>query len=121
MALKEFERQIGQGWHQHRLADEQGAIRIFQGVIDALGKLDQEGVRVLLVDAYYGLGLSARASEDKATASQAFKQALNICEQGLEALQRGNSNDLTSSEDDRYAMLATMIRQRMREMGLEAN
>jgi tetratricopeptide (TPR) repeat protein len=121
MALAELKRQIGQGWHQHRLADEQGAIRIFEGVIDALAKLDQEGASVLLVDAYYGLGLSSRASGDTATASKAFKQALEICKQGLETLRSDKSNDLTTSEDDRYAMLSTMIRQRMREMGLEAN
>ncbi len=123
MALKEATRQIGQGWKLYQSKDTQGAIRAFESVITDLSRIaDDHEKTINLVDAYYGLGLAVRATGNTPEATKAFAQALEMCEANLKALRGGDiENNLDTSEDDRYAMLITMIKQRMSEMGIKVN
>ena len=109
---------IGEAWRLHRNADNEGAIQIFQEIISTSPEN---------VDAYYGLGLAYKASGNIAAATAAFRQALDYAQQANQAIQitskaegHHGTNDLDTSEDDRFMMLSRMLSQRLEELGADA-
>lgn len=99
---------IGRAWAAHRAGRNGDAIRDFEQAI----KADSTSV-----DAYYGLGLAHRATQQYPAAAEAFNKALELSQQKLEEI-RGNrlENNLESKEDDRYMMLNRMLAQRLEEL-----
>ncbi|MBC8171249.1 MAG: tetratricopeptide repeat protein [Anaerolineae bacterium] len=104
---------IGRAWASHRAGRNGDAIRDFEQAI----KADSRNV-----DAYYGLGLAHRATEQYPAAETAFTKALELSQHRLEEI-RGNrrENNVESSDDDRYMMLNRMLAQRLEELKLKSN
>ena len=105
---------IGEAWRLHRDGNNDGAVRMFQDLISTHPEN---------VDAYYGLGLAYKANGDRAKATASFKQALEITEQALSAVQKASQaeghasgNDLETNIDDRYMMLTRMLKQRLEDL-----
>lgn len=114
-ARRERQKLVGKAWEQHRQAQNIDAIRSFDDVL-ALKPND--------VDALYGKGLAQRASGDKSGATKSFQVAYDFVTKTTEALQKARiiedgSNNLKTTEDDRYMMLARMCRQRLDELGAQ--
>jgi thioredoxin-like negative regulator of GroEL len=108
MAVDEISKMIGDAWELHRKGDQAAAQRLFEDVLQR----DSESV-----DAHYGLGLVKRASGDKAGARAAFESSRSLAKSALEALRAGReTNDLSTTKDDRYMMLLRMIDQRIAEV-----
>ena len=107
---------IGEAWRMHREGNHTDAIRTFKEIIQNAPES---------VDAYYGLGLSYKATNDNASAADAFQKALDYAQKALSGVKQQSSadghhgsNDLDTSEDDRYMMLSRMIRQRLEDVGV---
>jgi tetratricopeptide (TPR) repeat protein len=108
MAVDEISKIIGDAWDLHRKGDQAAAQQLFEEVLQR----DAESV-----DAYYGLGLVKRASSDKAGARTAFERSQTLARNALDALRAGrDTNDLSTTKDDRYMMLLRMIEQRLAEV-----
>lgn len=106
---------IGQAWRRHRDGDANGAIDMFNSIVES---------NPANVDAHYGLGLAYKALGDTDAAAAAFRKALDNTEQALSAVQTAATvegqladNDLDSSFDDRYMMLTRMLNQRLEDVG----
>lgn len=119
MATMHSAERIGEAWRLHRDGNNAEAIRVFKEVIQ---KSPEN------VDAHYGLGLAYKASNDNASAADAFQKSLTLAEEVYKALRtashaEGNtgSNDLNTSEDDRFMMLTRMLRQRLADVGVNTN
>jgi tetratricopeptide (TPR) repeat protein len=115
-ARRERQKLVGKAWEQHRNAQNIEAIRAFEEVL-VLKPND--------VDALYGKGLAQRSSGDKSGAVKSFQVAYDYVTKTTEALQKARIieeglNNLKTTEDDRYMMLARMCRQRLDELGIEA-
>lgn len=116
MAQSNVRQDIGNAWAAHRSGDQQAAI---DGFDRALSRQPES------VDAHYGKGLTLRKLERNDEALQCFQSALELAEEALSAARRvsetsGNlnsTNDLGSTDDDRYMMLVRMLKQRLTEMG----
>lgn len=108
--------QIGQAWALHRAGRNGEAIAEFESIISIAPES---------IDAHYGLGLAQRADGQLERAIETFRKARHIAEEAYSAVRtvsevKGNvvrSNDLSSSDDDRYMMLLRMIGQRLAELG----
>ena len=108
MALDELSKMIGDAWELHRKGDQAGAQRLFEDVLQR----DAESV-----DAHYGLGLVKRASGDKPGARRGFERSQTLAKTMLDGLRANrDSNDLSTTKDDRYMMLLRMIEQRIAEV-----
>ena len=112
-ARRERQKMVGKAWEQHRQSQNIDAIRAFDDVLN---------VKPNDVDALYGRGLAQRASGDKSGATKSFQVAYDFVTKTTEALQKARiiedgSNNLKTTEDDRYMMLARMCRQRLDELG----
>lgn len=108
MAVDEISKMIGDAWELHRKGDQAAAQRLFEDVLQR----DAESV-----DAHYGLGLVKRASGDKAGARSAFESSRELAKNALETLRAGrDTNDLSTTKDDRYMMLLRMLEQRIAEV-----
>lgn len=111
--------QVGAAWAAHREGDNTTAEQAFEKAI----KMQPDSV-----DAHYGLGLVLRAQGRNDQAIDEFQTALRLAKEALEAVRtigeaKGNistTNDIGSTDDDRYMMLSRMITQRLSEMGVEA-
>lgn len=107
---------IGEAWRMHRDGNNDQAISIFKEIIQTAPSS---------VDAYYGLGLSFKASGDMASAADAFQKSLDLAQQALNAVKTTSdaeghhgSNDLDTNEDDRFMMLTRMLKQRLEDVGV---
>lgn len=107
---------IGEAWRLHRDGNQKQAITIFKEIIQ---KTPEN------VDAHYGLGLCHKASNDMASAADAFKKALDFAQKAVSAVKTTSeaeghhgSNDLDTSEDDRFMMLSNMLKQRLADVGV---
>lgn len=114
-ARRERQKLVGKAWEQHRQSQNIDAIRAFEDVL-SLKPND--------VDALYGKGLAQRASGDKSGATKSFQVAYDYVTKTTDALQKARiiedgSNNLKTTEDDRYMMLARMCRQRLDELGAQ--
>jgi len=114
-ARRERQKMVGKAWEQHRQSQNIDAIRAFDDVLN---------VKPNDVDALYGRGLAQRASGDKSGATKSFQVAYDFVTKTTEALQKARiiedgSNNLKTTEDDRYMMLARMCRQRLDELGAQ--
>lgn len=108
MAIDEISKMIGDAWELHRKGDQAASQRLFEDVLQR----DAESV-----DAHYGLGLVKRASGDKTGARTAFERSHSLAKTMLESLRAGrDTNDLSTTKDDRYMMLLRMIEQRLAEV-----
>lgn len=123
MSFTQIRTQIGAAWQQHRAKNSRAAAEGFQQVLSELDRMpDAEEKSHHLVDALYGLGLAERAQGSTPKAAEAFKKALEASKTNLNALRSAeNTNNLDTEEDDRFAMLIVMIKQRLSEMGITAN
>ena len=120
MAPKQHvEQQIGIGWGHHRSGNNDQAISEFEQVLSLAPDS---------IDAYYGLGLARRDSGNTDGAIEAFQKAFQITSESLEATKKvsdakgaivGSSNNLETSDDDRYMMMTRMIAQRLDELGVK--
>jgi tetratricopeptide (TPR) repeat protein len=109
----DVETQIGEAWGKHREGHHTEAIADFERVIRSMPNN---------VDAHYGLGLALRAAGQETQAIETFRKALEMAGEMLKAIREQENKDelqvaLTTSEDDRYAMLIRMIHQRLAELG----
>jgi len=107
---------IGEAWRLHRDGNNDQAIKIFQEIVQ---KAPEN------VDAHYGLGLAYKASNDMASAADAFQKALGFAQKAVSAVRIASeaeghhgSNDLDTSEDDRFMMLSNMLKQRLADVGV---
>ncbi len=107
---------IGEAWRMHRDGNNDQAINIFKEIIQTAPDN---------VDAHYGLGLSYKAMGDMASAADEFQKALDLSEKALSAVQTTSgveghhgTNDLDTSEDDRFMMLTRMLKQRLEDVGV---
>jgi Flp pilus assembly protein TadD len=104
--------QIHLAWREHRVNNNSAAIEIFQTVLKSQPKD---------LDALYGLGLAQRSNGDMSKAVVSFEKALGLAQDGLNAIDNTSildgSNNLATDQDDRFLMLATMIKQRLAELG----
>lgn len=107
---------IGEAWRFHRDGNNEQAITIFKDIIQTAPEN---------VDALYGLGLAYKASNDMASAADAFQTALKIAEKAFnankttsEAEGHHGTNDLDTNEDDRFMMLTRMLKQRLADIGV---
>lgn len=102
--------QVGAAWAHQREGRPNDAIAGFEKVLETVPNA---------VDAYYGMGMALRSAGREADAVESFQKALEISQSMLQALrsQGSASNDLGSTEDDRYMMLIRMIKQRLAELG----
>ena len=107
---------IGEAWRNHRDGNNDKAITIFKEIIQ---KTPEN------VDAHYGLGLAYKATNDNASAADAFQKALGFAQNALSAVKTAagaegyhGSNDLDTSEDDRFMMLSNMLKQRLADVGV---
>lgn len=108
MAVDEISKMIGDAWELHRKGDHAAARQLFEDVLHR----DAESV-----DAHYGLGLVKRASGDKPGARTSFERSQTLAQSMLDSLRAGrDSNDLSTTKDDRYMMLLRMIEQRIAEV-----
>lgn len=113
----DLSRLIGSAWNHQRQGNWHEAASAFQSLAQEAEQLEHtEEVLHHLVDIYYGLGLSERALGNKAAALNAFNKAAALASESYDMV-KGSSNNLASEEDDRFLMLATMIKQRVAEMG----
>lgn len=118
MATMHTEERIGEAWRLHRANDHDGAIKIFEDILERnSGNLD----------AHYGLGLALRSIGKTDDAVKAFQTALQLAKDALKAVDTTSSvdghvggNDLDRYDDDRYLMLNRMLRQRLSELGVQA-
>ncbi len=110
---------IGNAWAAHRSGDQQSAIDGFERTLSR--QPDS-------VDAHYGKGLALRKLGRNDDAIQSFQTALELAQAALIAVRKvsdtsGNlntSNELGSTDDDRYMMLIRMLKQRLEELGSTA-
>lgn len=107
---------IGEAWRLHRDGSNEQAITIFKEIIQ---KAPEN------VDAHYGLGLAHKASNDMASAADAFQKALSLAENAFNAVKTTSeaeghhgANDLDTNEDDRFMMLSKMLKQRLEDVGV---
>jgi tetratricopeptide (TPR) repeat protein len=114
MSAMHVEERVGEAWKQHRMGNNSAAIEIFE---DILNKRPDH------LDALYGLGLARRANGETAWAVEAFKKALMLANEALNAEEKKSAldghvvgNDLNKEDDDRYMMLTRMIKQRLAEL-----
>lgn len=118
MNLDELSHRIGDAWNFQRQNDWQAAASAFQALASEAETLEHtEEALHHLVDIYYGLGLSERALGNKEAALAAFNKAATLANESYNMVKGNNGNNLASEEDDRFMMLATMIKQRIAEMG----
>lgn len=110
------EERIGEAWKQHRMNNNSAAIEIFEDILSSHPKD---------LDALYGLGLAQRANGEMGSAVVAFQKALDLAQEGLDAIDStsmldghvGGTNNLDTDLDDRFLMLTNMIKQRLAELG----
>jgi len=109
------EERIGEAWQQHRAGNNVKAIEMFQEILNRTPNN---------LDALYGMGLARRANKQKDEAIKVFKQAHDLAQAALSAVDTASavdghvgSNDLGTYEDDRFLMLSRMIKQRLAELG----
>lgn len=110
------EERIGEAWKQHRMNNNSAAIEMFKDILSSHPKD---------LDALYGLGLAQRADGDTDNSVLTFQKALNLAQEGLEAIDStsvldghvSGSNNLDTDQDDRFLMLSNMIGQRLAELG----
>jgi tetratricopeptide (TPR) repeat protein len=114
MSTSQVEERVGEAWKQHRMGNNPAAIEIFEEVLNR---------RPDHIDALYGLGLARRANGETAWAVEAFKKALALSTEFLNAQEKASkidghlgSNDLSTYDDDRYMMLSRMLKQRLDEV-----
>lgn len=119
MATMHSSERIGEAWRLHRDGNNAEAIRVFKEIIQKAPES---------VDAHYGLGLAYKASNDNASAADAFQKALSLAQDAYKAVRttsgaEGNAavNDLNTIEDDRFMMLTRMLRQRLADVGVNTN
>lgn len=112
-----FKGRIAEAWRMHRDAQHDAAAKAFE----ALLKEAPDDV-----DVNYGLGLSLRAIEQNEAAITAFRKAYDQSVARLNELRAESANrehlaseNLQTTEDDRYAMLTRMTHQRLKEMGID--
>ena len=105
---------VGRAWRAHRDGNNTEAIELFEDVI---------GTSPENVDAHYGLGLAHKADGNRSASIAAFQTALDLAQQGLNAVQTTShveghhgANDLDSSDDDRFMMLTRMLKQRVEDL-----
>lgn len=114
MATVHIEERVGEAWRQHRMNDNPAAIEIFQEVLASNPKH---------IDALYGLGLAQRANGENGAAVESFQKALKLAEEGLKSVENASmldgrsGNNLETDQDDRFLMLAHMLKQRLAELG----
>jgi len=108
---------IGEAWRLHRDGNNDQAIKIFKEIIQKAPES---------VDAHYGLGLAYKATNDNASAADAFQKALQLAQSAFKAVNTTSnadghhgSNDLDTNEDDRFMMLTRMLKQRLADVGVE--
>jgi Flp pilus assembly protein TadD len=101
MSNVSVEVQIGQAWGNYRNGRNDAAVSEFERIL----KSNPDSV-----DAYYGLGLTQFALGKKQAASESFGRALELVNQ----LQAANHE-----EQDRYMMLARMVKQRLDDVGAQ--
>lgn len=107
---------IGEAWRHHRDGNNDQAITIFKEIIQKAPKN---------VDAHYGLGLAYKATNDMASAADAFQNALDCAQSALGGIKTTSAaeghhgkTDLDTSEDDRFMMLSNMLKQRLADVGV---
>lgn len=114
MSEQNLHNQVGQAWNYHLQGKHQDAAAAFEHILKASPKD---------VDAHYGHGLSLRALGDRENARESFRKGLEYAQATLAHLRGGGggqpTNDITSSEDDRYLMLTRMLGQRLAELDAE--
>ena len=102
---------IGQAWHHHREGRNDAAIAEFETIL----RQNPNDV-----DANYGLGLAHKAIGRIESARTAFQNALRLVEKANEdytaARNEPSDNNVKTPEDDRFAMLNRMVRQRLAEL-----
>lgn len=110
---------IGEAWRLHRDGNNDQAITIFKEIIQNAPES---------VDAHYGLGLAYKATNDMASAADAFQKALDLAQSAYTAIQTASqadghhgTNDLDTSEDDRFMMLSRMLKQRLHDVGVDSS
>jgi tetratricopeptide (TPR) repeat protein len=118
MSQQNTSNQIGQAWGLSRQGKHREAVTEFERIASTAPDS---------VDAHYGLGLAQRGLGNKTAAIEAFREAQRLAQNELARLRGGGtvnpedaqapSNDLNSTEDDRYLMLVRMIAQRLAELG----
>lgn len=115
MSTMQSEERIGEAWQQHRAGNNVKAIEIFQEILNRTPNN---------LDALYGMGLARRANKQADEAIKVFKQAQDLAQSALAAVETAaavdghvGTNDLSSYEDDRFLMLSRMIKQRLAELG----
>lgn len=108
---------IGEAWRLHRDGNNEQSIKIFKEIIQTSPEN---------VDAHYGLGLAYKATNDSASAADAFQKALELAQKAYNAVKTTSEadghhglNDLDTSEDDRYMMLSRMLKQRLEDVGVD--
>lgn len=98
---------IGRAWRYQREGKADSAIPEYERIL----KQDSKNI-----DANYGMGLAKRDAGMKDQAIQSFQTALSLVEAAASA-RNVNPGEANTPEDDRYMMLARMIRQRLSELG----
>lgn len=108
MAVNEISKLIGDAWELLLKGDQAAAQRLFEDIL----KQDAEDV-----DANYGLGLAKRASGDKVGARLAFERSQSLAKSALDYLRaHRDTNDYSTTKNDRNMMLLRMIEQRIAEL-----
>ena len=97
---------IGRAWRNQREGKAEAAI----GEFDRILKQDADNI-----DANYGMGLAQRDVGKKEDAVKYFQHTLELIEAGITARNRG-ADDRNAPEDDRFMMLARMVKQRLTEL-----
>lgn len=107
---------IGRAWRLHREGNNRTAIEEFEKILRTTPND---------VDTHYGLGLALRADGQNAAAIESFTKAMELSQRAYDASRQlseaeghHGSNDLETTEDDRFMMLHRMIGQRLRELGV---
>lgn len=99
---------VGQAWHHHREGRHDAAIAEFETIL----RQNPNDV-----DANYGLGLAHKAIGRAESARTAFQNALQLIQKANEDYTANRSeNNVKTPEDDRFAMLNRMVRQRLAEL-----
>ncbi len=102
---------VGQAWHHHREGRNDAAIAEFETIL----RQDPNDI-----DANYGLGLAHKAIGRAESARTAFQNALSLIERANVAYtatrNEPSDNNVKTPEDDRFAMLNRMVKQRLAEL-----
>ncbi len=108
MSSEPVEAMIGTAWRYEREGQADTSIAEFERVL----KMDSNSM-----DGHYGMGMALRRAGKKEQAIVSFQKALELVESAREKrFGKSNTIDHGTIEDDRYMMLARMIKQRLSEL-----